>query len=199
MKRLLSVAAAALSAVTMMGVAGSAQAALTLRADNLNCDVFGATGCVFDLDNGDGSAVFDNPLAYEAAYAAQHQEPAPPPTIDLGDYLGKTDGVTTSLQINLPVNYLVNFYSVKSSTSVILFGLSTPTNSFLAVYNGIRNRNGVLQDISHVTYYGSVCTDNCGGGGGTGGAVPEPATWAMMIMGFGGVGSLMRRRRSAIA
>ena len=30
-------------------------------------------------------------------------------------------------------------------------------------------------------------------------AVPEPATWAMMIMGFGGVGALMRRRRTAFA
>jgi hypothetical protein len=29
--------------------------------------------------------------------------------------------------------------------------------------------------------------------------VPEPATWAMMIMGFGGVGALMRRRRLAVA
>lgn len=30
---------------------------------------------------------------------------------------------------------------------------------------------------------------------GTGGAVPEPATWAMMIMGFGAVGMAARRRR----
>jgi hypothetical protein len=35
---------------------------------------------------------------------------------------------------------------------------------------------------------------SCGGGGQ--GGVPEPATWALMIMGFGGVGALMRRRRS---
>lgn len=28
------------------------------------------------------------------------------------------------------------------------------------------------------------------------GVIPEPATWAMMILGFGGVGALMRRRRS---
>ncbi len=40
---------------------------------------------------------------------------------------------------------------------------------------------------------GSACTP--GGGGGQGG-VPEPATWAMMIMGFGGVGAMMRRRRT---
>lgn len=29
------------------------------------------------------------------------------------------------------------------------------------------------------------------------GAVPEPATWAMMIMGFGAAGSILRRRRTA--
>lgn len=34
-----------------------------------------------------------------------------------------------------------------------------------------------------------------GGPGGPG--VPEPATWAMLIMGFGGVGAVMRRRRGA--
>jgi hypothetical protein len=29
-------------------------------------------------------------------------------------------------------------------------------------------------------------------------AVPEPAAWAMMILGFGGVGALIRRRREAL-
>ncbi|PZQ55191.1 MAG: hypothetical protein DI570_22350 [Phenylobacterium zucineum] len=31
------------------------------------------------------------------------------------------------------------------------------------------------------------------------GAVPEPSTWAMLILGFGAVGSTVRRRRSAFA
>ncbi len=30
------------------------------------------------------------------------------------------------------------------------------------------------------------------------GAVPEPATWAMMIAGFGAVGVAMRRRQRAV-
>jgi hypothetical protein len=29
--------------------------------------------------------------------------------------------------------------------------------------------------------------------------VPEPATWALMIMGFGGAGAMLRRRRTALA
>ena len=37
---------------------------------------------------------------------------------------------------------------------------------------------------------GRDCDENPGGD------VPEPATWAMMILGFGGVGALMRRRRT---
>lgn len=34
-------------------------------------------------------------------------------------------------------------------------------------------------------------------GDGLAGAIPEPASWALMIAGFGGVGAMMRRRRVA--
>jgi hypothetical protein len=39
------------------------------------------------------------------------------------------------------------------------------------------------------------------GGGGFGGGVPEPATWAMMLLGFGGIGATLRasRRRTVAA
>jgi hypothetical protein len=30
------------------------------------------------------------------------------------------------------------------------------------------------------------------------GGVPEPATWAMMLIGFGGLGAVLRRRRSLV-
>lgn len=33
----------------------------------------------------------------------------------------------------------------------------------------------------------------------TTGGVPEPATWAMMLMGFGGLGAMLRRRRGPVA
>jgi hypothetical protein len=31
------------------------------------------------------------------------------------------------------------------------------------------------------------------------GAIPEPGTWALMILGFGGAGAMLRRRRAALA
>lgn len=37
------------------------------------------------------------------------------------------------------------------------------------------------------------------GVGGVAGGVPEPATWAMMILGFGAAGATIRRRRSLLA
>lgn len=50
--------------------------------------------------------------------------------------------------------------------------------------------------------FGAVSTGSfeaaIGGGGGQGG-VPEPASWALMILGFGAVGLTLRRRRTAIA
>ena len=42
-------------------------------------------------------------------------------------------------------------------------------------------------------------TDAVGRDGGPDPTVPEPATWAMMLVGFGGVGAALRRRQAALA
>jgi opacity protein-like surface antigen len=51
----------------------------------------------------------------------------------------------------------------------------------------------VLDDISVTGLSGSL-TGGGGGGGGRGG-VPEPSAWALMILGFGGVGAALRGSR----
>jgi hypothetical protein len=49
--------------------------------------------------------------------------------------------------------------------------------------------------FSHITFFDRLPGGGTGNNGGTGGAVPEPSTWAMMLLGFGGMGVAMRRRR----
>ena len=44
---------------------------------------------------------------------------------------------------------------------------------------------------------GAQICDSCGGGGDGGGGVPEPATWALMILGLGGIGAATRFRSRA--
>lgn len=56
------------------------------------------------------------------------------------------------------------------------------------------------RDIAGGTVFASqgvIAPTDTGGGGVT--AVPEPSTWAMMIVGCGLVGSTMRRRKTAVA
>lgn len=56
--------------------------------------------------------------------------------------------------------------------------------------------NGTIDDVRQVRIGGVTAI----GGGGSGNAVvPEPATWAMMIVGFGAAGAMMRRRRAVVA
>ncbi len=50
-----------------------------------------------------------------------------------------------------------------------------------------------LQDGGDSRYVG---IDNLSRAAATSGGVPEPAAWALMIVGFGGVGGLLRRRRA---
>ena len=110
-------------------------------------------------------------------------------------------------------NTLAGLYSITLTTSspavdftsAVLSGLGGPynlveidddgTNEYLA--SGEPDPLGASQ-------YTLTINGNNSGAGSLGGsitirpsAVPEPATWAMMLFGFGAVGFAMRRRRSA--
>jgi hypothetical protein len=86
-------------------------------------------------------------------------------------------------------------YVASGSSGVISTALVDSFNSYSSVFvtgNGItnlsinnNNNDSWLFGIGSITF--------------SAGAVPEPASWAMMIAGFGLVGATMRRRRQAVA
>ena len=92
-----------------------------------------------------------------------------------------TGAGTTSGTWNLS-GYLVNFLSVKAGNNFILYKLAAPTSAGSWSTAGLTNRQGQRQNLSHLTFFGTQS------------AVPEPATWAMMLVGFGLIGGAMRRR-----
>jgi hypothetical protein len=73
--------------------------------------------------------------------------------------------------------YDVEYVAVKSSDEFWIFETGGGSAGTWSVPDG--------QNMSHILFFGS------GGGGG----IPEPSVWAMMLIGFGGLGSQIRRRR----
>ncbi len=65
-------------------------------------------------------------------------------------------------------------------------------NQFADFFNNAAGGNPAGSGFARFGTFVGIIGINVGGGG----AVPEPATWAMMITGFGFVGGAMRRRRT---
>jgi len=110
----------------------------------------------------------------------------PSPTIDLAGMVFKDfeNGDGSSQSGTVDAEFLVEYFAVKAGNGFALYWI-TPSNSFSWDTAALGNKG-----YSHLVWVGNE-DDNTPGGG-----IPEPATWAMMIMGFGGVGALMRRRRT---
>lgn len=80
-------------------------------------------------------------------------------------------------------SHVFGFSFLNESTGIINYGYARITTT--------AGGNGRPATITQLVY------DNSGAAltvAAVGGAVPEPATWAMMLMGFGAVGFAMRRR-----
>lgn len=186
-----------------LAAAPQAQAAITLDASNLSCDLL--TGCLF---NGNDNA--NSGPDIEAAYNSAHIEGPAPAVLELGEFLGKIDNLddpSYSWNLNEISGWdgtSALFMIVKSSTQFKLFQFSSGQISGIA--NGfIPTNGGGVKDISHLSFYAGVVNDSCvtnptapGCSGGET-SVPEPGAWALMIMGFGGAGYMLRRRRTTFA
>ena len=155
---------------------------------DLDCDL--AAGCLFD-----GNANDVNAPTVEAAYNDFHIEPPLPATISLtflamtGDSFDGKDDLSGSW--TLP-GFTVDYLAVKAGDQFMLYSLGgvdgdiggSWSTAGLVNITGGRDPKEVQLGLSHLTFYGSSIPS----------AVPEPASWGMMIAGFGLVGSAMRRR-----
>lgn len=103
---------------------------------------------------------------------------------DGAGFLGSiTGGGSASGTWSTP-GYLVDFLAVKAGNYFVLYQLASPASSGLWDTFDIPFRRNP-RELSHLAFFG--VSNN--------GIVPEPATWAMLISGFGLVGASMRRRR----
>jgi hypothetical protein len=97
------------------------------------------------------------------------------------------------------------------TSTTLLFGTFLPTGGsapsghytfydaaiFLQFYDAQNNHLGDVQLFHTCTDGDDSCafTRDVTGVAGAGGGVPEPAAWALMLAGFGGLGVMLRRRR----
>lgn len=184
-KFLIAAAAMAVSAAPAL-----ATSAVTVVAGEC-ISVANANGCKF-TGNIAPSTVGDTQTEYNT-YNNTH--PTANPDIVL-NYLGKSDsgfgtftgGAGTSGTWSTP-GFLVDFLAVKASNFFVLYKLATPASSGTWNTFNITNKKGVPHGLSHLAFFGGVDPDFDPNG------VPEPATWAMLLSGFGMVGFAARRRR----
>lgn len=117
------------------------------------------------------------------------------------DYLSTTTWSSSSVSLNSGGLYIDNGSLITNPnvniTSVSIDPSSTGLGTF-SISNVTWNSSNVAVSWMNQTFGpGAHVVLNINGGGG--GGVPEPATWSMMILGFGAAGSLIRRRKAIIA
>lgn len=95
-----------------------------------------------------------------------------------------TDNLGNVFSQDITINNGQNFVSANAIDNQVIANVSFQLN-------------GDIPDVRQVRLGGF--TDLDGGGGSPNPGVPEPATWAMLLAGFGGIGVAMRRRKAAVA
>lgn len=112
----------------------------------------------------------------------------------LSDYVGRNTLPASLTGVNVTIGGVTQFTSLTKFGTVDLFGSLSPTLSNISTnqftLSGFTGGQRGLGSIGELTVAGrqlSVLS-----------AVPEPGTWAMMLIGFGGIGYAMRRRRKAV-
>jgi hypothetical protein len=166
-------------------VSAPALATSSVSVVNSSCSL--AAGCLF-TGNVAPNTIGDIQTAYNALPGADITLNYLGSTGDNFDGNGKLSGTWS-----LP-GFDVNYIAVKAGNQFILYSLAQAASSGVWSTAGLLNPNGRTHPqlgLSHLAFFGNthVVTPPPAG------AVPEPASWAMMLGGFGLVGAALRNRR----
>jgi len=150
-----------------------------------------------------------------AVIVTSNGNPAGPVSVDGTDYASVQGGGTSTFSM-VGGNYLSSFSFYMGSPdaynklTVHYRGGGTQVLNGNAIWGGTpSNPNGDRvqgyrvyydfggQQVQSITFQSTQ--DAFEFDGLAGGVVPEPGTWALMIMGFGGAGAMIRRRKAALA
>lgn len=165
----------------LLTVSSPALATNQVVLQNSGCSL--TTGCLFS-GNADPNTVSDLMSAYNSVKD---------PDISL-TWLGATgDGFagngqkTGTWTFSQPVDYL----AVKAGNQFMLYfvgGVSSGSWSTQGLLNPNGNKHPQL-GLSHLAFYSGLTDDGNPQG------VPEPASWAMMLGGFGAMGAVLRSKK----
>jgi hypothetical protein len=99
-------------------------------------------------------------------------------------------GNGSELFISVPNGTLTTTFTQQVTYSVS--GIYSPSFEFIGTGNETANAGFVVPDDQSIDITGNFAQVNIG-------SVPEPSTWAMMILGFCGVGFMAYRRKDRLA
>lgn len=166
--------------------ATQAQAAPTVVTSPCSNLVIDGNSCTFSGNingstNTTADASFLNAQNAYNAYAAMNGFG----TITL-NFLADTDSGLGGLGTFTGLDQTSGTFTINPGYSIDYFAVKYGDRFTLYNYNGQTTFTTDGQHgLSHLVFFGSQT------------AVPEPATWAMMLLGFGGIGIAMRRRRGS--
>ena len=177
-------------AVAAAFIAAPAMASTVVTASCTS--VTSSSGCLFN-GNINSNPNASNANSYKNAEAAYNAARNPDITLT---YISDTDdnnfssfgsftgAGTASGTWSLP-GYVVNFIAVKASNQFVLYQIAGAGASSGSWNTSNIPFNNNPHAISHLVFFGSRAVNG----------VPEPASWAMMLGGFGLLGAAMRRRQ----
>ena len=175
-----------------MGFATSAQAAVTLLGITAGTDCSGKGGFANCYANPDGTITQGttqggSPAIWKINSDGSKETSSTFPSITGSEFSVTYFGGTNTLNFTYTPGAddpTIHYFAIKQANSTALYYDSDPITAGSINLDGLFPNN---PGFSHITFFDTGDP-----------AVPEPGVWALLITGFFGIGSMLRRRRTRL-